>query len=127
MGHFGCCRGSVLAVFWHFLCLETIVNEKGEHVFFVDSCVFSKDFQGPQGTENRNFDQKLTSWDMRFFGRHFGSQFCHFWVTFWRTLTPQNEQKLTPKKQQKTRAHFGRKGGGDAASFPQAAEPNPWR
>ena len=33
--------------FWSFLvhmwCPEAIVDEKGEHVFFVDSCMFSKD------------------------------------------------------------------------------------
>ena len=36
-------------------CLETIVNEKDEHVSFVDSCTFSHDFQGPQGTEYETF------------------------------------------------------------------------
>ena len=56
-------------------CLEEIVNEKGEHVFSVDSCTCSIDFQGVQGTENRKLDQTLTSWDMQFFGRRFGSQF----------------------------------------------------
>ena len=30
-------------------CLEEIVNEKGEHVFSVDSCAFPKDFQGTHG------------------------------------------------------------------------------
>ena len=42
-------------------CLEEIVNEKGEHVFSVDSCTFSKDFQVPQGTEIEDFCENTTS------------------------------------------------------------------
>ena len=84
------------AQFWplfvNILCLEKIVNEKGEHVFSVDSCTFSKDFQGPQGTENRKFGQKMTSWDMQFFGRRVGSHFCHFWATCLSMLGPKNIQ-----------------------------------
>ena len=64
------------AQFWVFFgniwCLEKIVNEKGEHVFSVDSCTFSKDFQGPQGTEIHNFAQELTPWDMPTARQRFG-------------------------------------------------------
>ena len=42
-------------------CLEEIVNEKGEHVFSVESCMFSKDFQVPHGTETKGFGEKMTS------------------------------------------------------------------
>ena len=45
----GVFAGRMLVTFW---CPEAIHNEKGEHVTFDDSCTFSHDFQGPQGTEN---------------------------------------------------------------------------
>ena len=34
---------------------EAIVNEKGKHVFFVNRCTFSDDFQGLHGTDNDTF------------------------------------------------------------------------
>ena len=59
----------MLVVFWaqfwplfvNILCPEKIVNEKREHVFSVDSCTFSKDFQVPQGTEMTDFGKNMTS------------------------------------------------------------------
>ena len=39
--------------FVNILCQEAIVDEKGEHVFFAYPCMVLKDFQDPQGTENR--------------------------------------------------------------------------
>ena len=105
-------------VFCVFLCLEAIVNQKGEHVFFVDSCMFSKDFQGPQGTENQQFDQQLTSWDMPFFGRRVGSRFGTLWVP--------KINKLVTTKTIKTKVIFGgpqgRSWGGD---FVQGANSQP--
>ncbi len=41
----------VWELFDNIMYLEKIVNGKGDHVFSVDSCTFSKDFQGPQGTK----------------------------------------------------------------------------
>ena len=93
-------------LFVNILCPEAIVDEKGEHVFSVESCTFSKDLQGPQGTENRKINQKLTSWDMPFFGRRFGTHFCHFWVTFWSTLAPRNGQQTDTPKTTKNKGAF---------------------
>ena len=50
MKHVGCFGDSYFDVFCYILCLETMVNEKGEAVFSVDSCLLAKDLQGPQGT-----------------------------------------------------------------------------
>ena len=45
----------------HCGCLETIFNEKGEHVTFDDSSTFSHDFQGPKGKDNCKVAENLTS------------------------------------------------------------------
>ena len=71
----GCVFGCIYGHIW---CREAIDYGKCEYVSFVDSSVFSKDFQGPQGTENRKLDENLTSWDMSFFGQRFGSPIFEF-------------------------------------------------
>ena len=53
--------GHFLQLFGNMLCLEKIVNESCEHVFSVDSCTFSKDFQGPQGSEHDAVRAKVKS------------------------------------------------------------------
>ena len=94
-------------LFANIWCREAIVNEKGEPVFFVDSCVVSDDFEGPQGTENYKCDQHLTSWDMPFFRHRFGGTILSFLGGMLEHFGTPKCTKLTSPNQQKTRAHFG--------------------
>ena len=61
----------------NFLCLETIHDEKGEHVICDDGCTFSHNCQGPEGSENDIFQKTATSWDRSFYGHRFVSQNDH--------------------------------------------------
>ena len=49
--------------------------KKANMCFLLIIVCVSKDCQGPQGEETFDFMQKMTSWDMQFFGCRFGLHF----------------------------------------------------
>ena len=66
----GCLFVHHLVYFW---CQDMIISKKNEHVIFDKSSTFSHDFQGPPGTENRQFGGILPSQDMPFSEQRFWS------------------------------------------------------
>ena len=84
-------RGSFFGrIFVHVWSPEAIAHEKCEHVIFGESCTFSYDFQCPQKTENDQFSELLTSWNMPFFGQRFGPQYVDFGGYLGEPFAPQN-------------------------------------
>ena len=77
-------------IFVHVWSPEAIAHEKCEHVIFGESCTFSYDFQCPQKTENDQFSELLTSWNMPFFGQRFGPQYVDFGGYLGEPFAPQN-------------------------------------
>ena len=66
--------------------------QKGDHVICDDSCMFSPDFQAPQGSENDAFKKKCVM-------RHanlrttFGTTKCRFPDHFGKSFDPENNPK----------------------------------
>ena len=64
-------------------------------MFVDDSCTFSHDFQGPQGTQNTWFGEHLGSESMPFFGHRFGVIKLRLWDPFWGAVWQPKSVKMT--------------------------------
>ena len=102
-------------IFVHVWSPEAIAHEKCEHVIFGKSCTFSYDFQGPQRTENDQFSELLTSWNMPFFGQRFGPQHVDFGGYLGEPFSTKKRTRMMSEmtwKMKRQKGGFGARGGG---------------